>query len=328
MNTHLPMRSAQQPRWSGTPARQHVLVVGSVNVDLTMRTARLPRAGETLLGATFHMAPGGKGANQAAAAARLGVPVVMVGRVGDDAFGAVTRDALAQAGVDVEHLLIDASTSTGTAQIVVDAAGQNTIVVASGANACLAPVDLDVAAWQGAGVLVLQLEVPLPTITTAVEMARRQAIPILLNAAPAQPLPEDLTHNVDWLIVNEVEAEQLTGVTVRSPADAVTAARTLRTSGQRVAVTLGAGGAVLVQDAACLHIPAAAVSAIDTTAAGDAFVGALAAGLLRGLPDDVALRHAVVAGSLACTRIGAIPSLPTAGELARALACHGRHGPE
>ncbi len=293
-----------------------------------MRAPRLPRLGETLLGASFHMAPGGKGANQAAAAARLGAAVVMVGRVGDDAFGAVARRALAQAGVNVDHLLIDSSASTGTAQIVVDGAGHNTIVVASGANASLAGDDLEVSAWQGAGLLVLQLEVPLPTITAAVETARRQGTAILLNAAPAQPLAAELTRAVDWLVVNEVEAEQLSGVAVRTPADAVTLGRTLGAPGQRVAITLGAAGAVLVRDTTSLHIPAPAVSVVDSTGAGDAFVGALAAAFLSGLPDDVALRRAVVAGSLACTKLGAIPSLPTADELERALAGHGGHRPE
>ncbi len=297
----------------------HVLVVGSLNADLVMRAARLPRPGETIVGGTFHMAPGGKGANQAVAAARLGAPVTMVGRVGDDVFGRLVRDAVADAGVRVDGVGIAAGSATGTAQIIVDDRGQNAIVVASGANSELGVRDVveAVAAWDDAALVVLQLEIPLVTVAATVAMAVERRVPVLLNAAPAQSVPEDLVAAVQWLVVNEVEAEQLTGCTIGSVDEAVAAARALQRAEQHVVVTLGRAGAVLVGGGEVVHAPAPQVAVVDSTAAGDAFVGGLAAGLQRGLPLTSAFRHAVVAGSLACTKAGAIPSLPTAAEVTR-----------
>jgi ribokinase len=295
----------------------HVLVVGSLNADLVMRAPRLPRPGETVVGGAFHVAPGGKGANQAVAAARLGAKVAMIGRVGNDAFGMLVRGELERAGVCVEHVRIDAEAPTGAGQIVVDATGQNAIVVASGANARVEVDDVMQAAsaWDGAMCVVLQLEIPLVTVAATIAAAHARQIPVLLNAAPAQVLPDDLMQAVSWLVVNEVEAEQLAHRTVRSRADAIDVAAGLRNAGQRVLVTLGANGAVLVSDARTMHVPALPVDVVDTTAAGDAFVGALAAALQRGVSEGDALRDAVVAGSLACTRAGAIPSLPMAAEV-------------
>ena len=297
----------------------HVLVVGSLNTDLVMRAARLPRPGETIVGAAFHMAPGGKGANQAVAAARLGVPVQMIGRIGDDAFGRLVRDAVADAGVGVDAIQIDPNNPTGTAQVIVDAQGQNAIVVASGANACLSVADVAraTAQWEEASVVVLQLEVPLMTVAAAIAMAAERHVPVLLNAAPAQSLPHELWHSVDWVVANEVEMEQLAGCAGPSVDDAIAAAREVRQPGQRVVVTLGAAGAVVVGDGEVLHAQAPRVDVVDTTAAGDAFVGALAAALHGGLAPAEALQLAVVAGSLACTVAGAIPSLPTAADVCR-----------
>ncbi|MFI5398122.1 MAG: ribokinase [Candidatus Binatia bacterium] len=307
---------------SPTATAGQILVIGSLNVDLVMHAPRLPQPGETVTGAWLQIAAGGKGANQAVAAARLGAAVSMIGRIGADASGQLVRSELTQAGVNVEHVRVDPEAATGTAQIVVDATGQNAIVVASGANARLEVADVVHAgsAWSRAAAVVLQLEVPLATVAAAVAMARARSVPVLLNAAPAHPLPNDLLHALDWLIVNEVEAEQLvSGVgaraAVRSPADAFAAAVALRQEGQHVVVTLGAAGAVLAGARAPLHVPAPRIDVVDTTAAGDALVGALAAALLHGLNAEDALRAAVLAGSLACTRSGAIPSLPTVAEV-------------
>lgn len=296
--------------------RQHILVVGSLNADLVMHAARLPRPGETVIGASFHIAAGGKGANQAVAAARLGAPVAMLGRVGNDAFASLVRDELVSAGVNVDALLVDRETATGTAQIVVDADGRNAIVVASGANACVDVSNVTrAAAWDGATLVVLQLEIPLVAVAAAVATARTRGVPVILNAAPAQCLPDDLWHAVDWLVANEVEAEQLSGEAIRSVDDAMRVATALHRSRQRVVITLGGNGAVLVGEAPPLHLPAPTVDVVDTTAAGDAFVGALAAALHSGASDADAVRAAVIAGSLACTKLGAIPSLPTTDDI-------------
>lgn len=301
---------------SPTPA--HILVVGSLNVDLVMRAPRLPHPGETIIGATFHMAVGGKGANQAVAAARAGASVAMIGRLGNDAFGALARDALRAAGVNTDAVLTDSDAATGTGQIVVDDAGRNAIVVASGANACVSVADVvrQTAAWDGARLVVLQLEIPLVTVAATIAAAAARELPVVLNAAPAQPLPADLWHAVDWLVANEVEAAQLLGRPVTSVHDAVEAARALRRTRHRVVITLGAAGAVLLGDAQPLHVAAPRVDVVDTTAAGDAFVGALAAALVSAADDADAVRRAVLAGSLACTKLGAIPSLPTAADVA------------
>jgi ribokinase len=297
----------------------NVLVIGSLNVDLITCAPRLPRPGETVIGGTFHIAPGGKGANQAVAAARMGAGVTMIGRVGDDDFGRLVRGELERAGVDVGHVHIDPSAATGTGQIVIDAAGQNAIAVASGANERVDVADVSAAAsaWASAALVVVQLEIPVAPITVAIEQAGLRGVPVVLNAAPAQPLPDELLRAVAWLVVNEVEAEQLIGRPVRSNVDAVAAAAALRRAGQRVVVTLGASGAVLLSDNVAQHIPAPAVEVVDTTAAGDAFVGALAAALVRGMSEVEAVHEAVVAGSLACTKLGAIPSLPSRDEVER-----------
>lgn len=296
---------------------RHVLVVGSLNADLVMRVPRLPQAGETVVGATMHIVAGGKGANQSVAAARLGAAVQFVGRVGADSFGQLVRNEVARAGVQLEHLRVDPDVPTGTAQVVVDATGQNAIVVASGANARVERADIpaESSMWKGASIVVLQLEIPLRTVAATIAMAAERGVPVLLNAAPMQPVPPEMLHAVDWLVVNEIEAEQLAGRPVRSPQDAVREARALARPGQRVVVTLGAAGAVLVRNEQALHVPAPSVSIVDTTAAGDALVGALAAACDRGSSDEEGLREAVVAGSLACTRAGAIPSLPTLAEV-------------
>jgi ribokinase len=299
-----------------------VLVIGSLNVDLIARTPRLPAPGETVIGGTFHVAAGGKGANQAVAAARMGAAVTMIGCIGDDHFGVLVRGELERAGVGVDDVRVERGAPTGTAHICVDARGHNTIVVASGANERLDPAGVTRAApaWTGAALVVLQLEVPVATVAAAIHEANTRGLPVLLNAAPAQPLPGELLRTLAWLVVNEVEAAQLTGARIESPADAMRAAAMLRTGSQRVVITLGAAGAVLLGEAPPVHVPAPHLEALDTTAAGDAFVGALAAALVRGDAEEAAVRTAVIAGSLACTKLGAIPSLPTAVEVEAARA--------
>lgn len=293
-----------------------MLVIGSLNADLVMRAPRLPQPGETVIGATFSVVAGGKGANQAVAAARLGAPVAMIGRIGNDAFGALVRGELSCAGVRTDHVRVDPEAYTGTAQIVVDEDGHNAIVVASGANARLEAADvLPDSAWEGARLVVLQLEVPMTSVAASIQKARKRQVPVLLNAAPAQPLSSELLEAISWLVVNEVEAGQLAGAPIRSVEEAAAAARALHHSGKQVVVTLGAAGAICITDSELLHVPAPRVDVIDTTAAGDAFVGALAAALYRGASPAIAVREAVVAGSLACTKAGAIPSLPTRAEV-------------
>lgn len=298
-----------------------ILVIGSLNIDLISVTRRLPRPGETILGTSFHMAAGGKGANQAVAAARMGAPVAMVGRVGDDPFAKFVRDEMTAAGVDIERVLTESSAFTATGSIFVDQSGQNSIVVTSGANARLKPADIEAASalLDAADVVALQLEIPLATNEAALEAAHRRGVPVILNAAPMDTAAADLIAACDWLVVNEIEAEQLSGRKVADAAHAVVIAESMDRVAQHVIITLGAGGAVLVHEHHSIHVPAPRVETVDTTAAGDAFVGALAAALQREGSDEEALRQAVCAGSLACTKMGAIPSLPTAAEVEKMI---------
>ena len=300
-----------------TAAPPSVVVVGSLNADLVTRVPRLPLAGETVLGTSFEVLAGGKGANQAVAAARFGAQVKMIGRVGADAFGALLRQELSRAGVDTAAVVSDPDNSTGTAQILVDVEGRNQIAVAPGANGELSRREVEEAqAWEHAALAVVQLEVPLDAVEAAVRRAARGGVPVVLNAAPARSLPEALLAVVAWLIVNQSEAAALARRPVGTIDEAQRAARGLRGAGQGVIVTLGAGGALMLSEAGALHQPAAEVRAIDTVAAGDAFVGVFAAAMMRGEKPEEALALAVTAGSLACIRSGAIPSLPTAAEVA------------
>ena len=299
-----------------------LLVIGSLNMDLIVRAARLPQPGETVIGARFSTAAGGKGANQAVAAARLGAGVRMIGRIGDDEFGHRVRAEVAAAGVEVSHVRVDTETATATGHIVVDGEGRNAIVVASGANARLTPDDLASAenAWIDARLMVLHLEIPLATHLAAIAIARERSIRVILNAAPMDVEARALIEAADCLVVNEVEAEQLAGEPITSAADALDFAHALQQRGQAIVVTIGAGGAVLATGGRTSQVAAPRVEVVDTTAAGDAFVGGFSAALLRGLPETEALRHGVMAGSLACTRLGAIPSLPVRSELEERLA--------
>ena len=294
-----------------------IAVVGSVNIDLVTRAPRLPVPGETLLGTDFHTVHGGKGANQAVAAA-LGASVAMIGCIGDDAFGARLHDALSAEGIDVRHLARIGGTATGVATITVDEGGANSIVVVPGANARLDADRIDAArdAIAGAAMLVSQLEVPVATVARAIACASAHHTPVLLNPAPAQPLFDALLARVDYLVVNETEAESLTGIAVGDDASAVRAADALCAKGVgNVLVTLAraacAGAAV-----GNGRLRAMSVVAVDTTAAGDTFVGGFAAARAGGASMDDAIGFGQRAAAISVTRHGAQTSIPTRDEVA------------
>jgi len=292
---------------------KHIVVVGSLNMDLVVRTARYPLPGETIIGSDFNTFPGGKGSNQAVAAARLGGRVKMIGRVGADVYGDTLLQTVTRSGVDTSFIRRDAQAATGIALITVDTSGQNTIVVAQGANARLTPEDVSAAeeAFNGASVLLIQLESPLPSVARAIELARKHGAQVVLNPAPAQVVEAAFLSGVDYLIPNQNELASLTGIP--SVPEAVSVLRSWGV--QRAIVTLGGEGVLLVDADQEVHLPAHRVQVVDTTAAGDAFVGAFTVALNEGLPIRPAAAWANAAGALAVTRAGAQPSLPTRAEL-------------
>jgi ribokinase len=290
-------------------------VLGSLNMDLVIMLPHLPRAGETVLGDRLGRSPGGKGANQAVAAARLGGQVGMVGRVGADDFGAELVANLAANGVDASGVERDNSAATGAALIFVGPEGQNMIAVAPGANGRLDTFDIEraVARLQPGDVLVMQLEIPMAVITPAAVAARRAGARVLLNAAPAHPLDPGLLDQVDALVVNEGEARAI--VDKASPEAAAAA---LHAIGPRIAVvTLGPAGSVFCDETGVHRVEPFPVKSIDATGAGDAFVGALAVGLANGLPTQAAMRFANAAGAAATTSLGAQAALPRMEDLRR-----------
>ncbi|WP_205693773.1 ribokinase, partial [Cellulomonas sp. IC4_254] len=290
-----------------------VVVVGSINADLVVQVERHPHPGETLLGHTSTVLPGGKGANQAVAAARLGAEVALVGAVGEDPNAETALAGLRDAGVDLEHVtVVDAP--TGLAVVTLSDDAENTIVVVPGANASVSPRLVDAAAdlVAAARVCVVQAEIPLATVAHVAEVAAAGGTRLLLNVAPAAELPPETVRAADPLVVNEHEAAILLGRRDREPADAV---RELAGLGVRsVVVTLGAGGVVGVEDGEAWSLPAPQVDALDTTGAGDAFVGALAAGIADGLPVRQAAALATRVAAASVTRLGAQPSYPWRGE--------------
>ncbi|HLE50612.1 MAG TPA: ribokinase [Anaerolineales bacterium] len=291
----------------------HILVVGGLNMDLVIKTPRYPEYGENLIGSDFNIYPGGKGANQAVAAARLGASVKMVGRLGTDAFGETLLEAVTQSGVETAYIQRDAQAATGVAVIIVDSRGQNTIVVAHGANDHLTPEDISAAedAFRNASVMVLQLEIPLPATARAIQLGRKHGAQVVLNPGPARVVDAAFLSEVDYLIPNQNELATLTGM--KSIPEAV---NTLRSWGvQQVIVTLGSDGVLVVGDDLEVNLPAHQVQVVDTTAAGDSFVGAFAVALNEGLPTRQAAAWANAAGALAVTKAGAQPSLPTRAEL-------------
>lgn len=298
-----------------------IVVVGSSNTDLVVTLPALPKPGETLLGGDLLTAQGGKGANQAVAAARLGAAVTLVGCVGDDDFGAASLAQYAREGMDTSRMRVVAGAPSGVALIFVGATGENMIAVASGANLRLSAADIEAAApvIQAADVLLLQLETPLTTVLSAARLAHAAGVKVILNPAPAQPLPASLLALVDVLTPNEREALLVSGLP--ATATPMAAAEHLHNLGVKtIVVTLGAAGA-LVKTAghAAFTVPSFRVPAVDTVAAGDAFNGGLAVALAQGQPLATAVRFANAVAAVAVTRPGAQSSLPSAEEAAAFL---------
>jgi ribokinase len=299
-----------------------ILVVGSLNMDLVIQMPALPRPGQTLLGGKFATFPGGKGANQAVAAARLGAQVSMVGKVGGDAFGEQMLQIIRNEGIDARFVGVDAQSATGVALITVDAKGQNTISIASGANFVLTADDVR-QAWEqipDVDLLVMPLETPIETIRAAAQIAHQRQVRAILNPAPAQDLEESLLRLIDVIVPNEIETEILTGQAINNQDDARKAGAELLKRGVANAVlTLGESGALLVEGGSegpnFKFIPAFQVRVVDTTAAGDAFVGALSTALGEGLTLADAAYFASAVSALSVTRPGAQPSLPYRSEV-------------
>jgi ribokinase len=308
----------QSGRYAIADERLKIVVVGSSNMDLVVRSPRIPVPGETILGGDFLMVPGGKGANQAVAVARLGAHAVFVARLGDDVFGRKSLDNFRSIGVDVRHVTLTANAPSGVALITVDAAGNNAIVVAPGANAKLSPEDVYRAQSDicSAGAVVAQLEVPLATVQCVAELAYHAGVPFILNPAPARKLAPKLLAMTAVLTPNETEAQILTGIEVVDADSAGTAADLLLKTGVKaVIVTMGAKGCLLAEGGTRELIRAEKVKVVDTTAAGDAFTGSLAVGFGQGH----SLRHAAIfatrAAALSVTKMGAQPSMPTMQEV-------------
>ena len=288
-----------------------ILVFGSLNIDLVVRVKSLPAPGETVLGPSYDVVAGGKGANQALAAARAGAAVAMVGAVGKDAFGEIALAELGVAGVDLAGVARKGP-RTGAAFITVDRKGENEIVVASGANLKTRQSQVPDAALGTATLVVLQMEVPVRENWALARRARARGARVLLNAAPAQPLPAEALTSLDWLVANEIEIAAIAGAAGHGHEDPRAAGAALAAAtGIAVVVTLGSQGAVAYAGGEAWEIGALPVTPVDSTAAGDAFVGTLAAALDAGAALPAALRRASVAGALACLVAGAQPSLPT-----------------
>jgi ribokinase len=291
-----------------------IIVFGSINMDLVTKSPRLPMAGETLQGYEFFTAPGGKGANQAVAAARLGIPTQIVGRLGDDEFGRQLQRSLQESGVNTDRILVDQAASSGVAVITVDDAGENNIIIVAGTNGRVNHQDIDrlTDLLPGAAALLLQLEIPLPAVIAAAQAARRAGVSVILDPAPAKgDIPPELYPLVDIITPNEIEASQLVGFPVDGQEAAAKASVELRQRGVgSVIVKLGDRGVFCATGEETFFVPAFSVQAVDTVAAGDAFNGGLAAALAEGR----SLREAVVwgaaAGAISATKAGAQPSLP------------------
>ena len=290
-----------------------MVVVGSLNRDLTILAARHPAPGETVLGSGHYWANGGKGANQAVAAARMGARVAMIGAVGDDDHGQALVDSLAADAVDISGVHRESASETGLAVITVDSAAENTIVVSPGANLALDPDSLapHAAMISSARVVLCQLEIPIDTVVAAADLTRGI---FCLNPAPAKDLPTELMERVGILVPNRSELAHLSGKDARDDEEILAAATSLGRSGATI-VTMGGDGAMVVQESEVVRIPAPSVQSVDPTAAGDTFCGTVAAFLAADLGLEEAVRRAVAAGAIATTRRGAQPSIPDFAEL-------------
>ena len=300
-----------------------IVVFGSINMDLVGAAPRLPSSGETVLGSDFSTAPGGKGANQAVAAARMGASVRMIGRVGTDVFGPTLLDNLRASGVDVSGVAQDPGAPSGVAMILLDASRQNRIVVISGANMRCDDTQIDAvaSALEGADALMLQCEIPAAMSLKAARIARKMGVRVVWDPAPVEAFPPEAYEVVDVLTPNQAEAAALTGVGVTDAASAEVAARMLLQRGVRaVVVKLGEAGAFYLSDNDSGYVPPFEVEAVDTVAAGDAFGAALACALAEGQPMREAVRNGAAAGALAVTRPGAQDAMPTRAEMETLLA--------
>ncbi|WP_301705477.1 ribokinase [uncultured Parabacteroides sp.] len=299
-------------------SRQQILVVGSSNTDMVIKAAHLPRPGETILGGTFFMNPGGKGANQAVAIARLGGPVTFICKTGSDIFGHQSQQLFEEEGINTSYVFSDSENPSGVALITVDEKAENCIVVASGANANLLPSDLAKAeeAIEQADLVLMQLEVPMETVRFVANIAWQKGKKVILNPAPAHPLPADLLRHLYLITPNETEAEMITGVKITDETSAGEAARVLAGMGvQHVIITLGSKGALIYSDGKAEMVPALKVEAVDTTAAGDVFNGALTVALSEGRSLKEAARFACKASAISVTRVGAQSSAPYRNEV-------------
>jgi ribokinase len=291
-----------------------LVVIGSSNTDMILQVPRIPQPGETILGGRFQTAPGGKGANQAVSAARAGADVSLLACVGDDGFGREALAGFASDGIDCDHVVIDSIAPSGVAQIFVAADGENSIGVASGANACLTPrhIERAASAIETANTILLQLEVPLETVMRAAEIGSAADRRVILNPAPARELPMELYPLLSIISPNETEAQLLTGVAVNDESSAAAAAANLHDRGvDTVLITLGAAGCFLSTGEFSKIVPGYVVDVVDTTAAGDVFNGNLAAALCRDLKLEDAVVYAQAAAALSVQRLGAQPSAPT-----------------
>ncbi len=294
--------------------KPRIAVVGSANIDLTTFTSEFPKPGETIFGQKFDLGFGGKGANQAVAARLCGADVFMVARVGSDLFGPATIENFRQQGIDATHVKQVTGLSSGVAPIFVEPNGQNRILVVKGANDSLSPADVDEAAevLRAADCIVLQFEIPLETVYYTVAFARKHGIRCILNPAPAQPVNLAALEGLDYFVPNEHEAEAITGVSVEALEEAKRCAQTLLTSGiRRVIITLGANGSVLASREQTIHVPPFRVNTIDSTGAGDAFIGSFAVFLAEGLSEDEAVGRANLYAALSTTGVGTQKSFYT-----------------
>jgi ribokinase len=295
-------------------------------MDLVVTAKRAPEAGETLPGDSFQTIPGGKGANQAAAIGKLGGQVSMAGRTGADDFGKRLIRNLQEQRVNTDLVVKDDQAPTGIALITVEESGENRIIIVAGANGMVGTRDVEQLAGQfnEAGLLIMQLEIPLDTVKLALDKANKAGVPVLLNPAPAYPIPEDWLYRIHYLVLNESEAKAISGMQITSIDTAKDAGMQLQKKGiQVVILTLGAQGAVVTTSEGCWHIPAFKVKVVDTTAAGDAFIGGFAVSILSQ-PDLIrAVQFGNATGALAATKVGAQSSLPSRDEVEHLLALQG-----
>lgn len=295
-----------------------IIVIGSSNMDMVVRTSHIPVPGETILGGEFFMNQGGKGANQAIAVQRLGGNVIFVAKLGDDILGRQSLDYFKKEGIDTRYITLDKEAASGVALISVDNQAENSIVVASGANMRLNEEDVDrvLGEMSEGDILLMQLEIPLQTVEYAAAKAREKGVKVILNPAPARSLPKSLLENLYMITPNRIEAEMLTGIPILTEPDVESAAKGINAMGvKNVIITLGSRGSYIREESICYRAEAFEVEPVDTTAAGDTFNGALCVGLAEGMKLEEAVTLASKASSIAVTRMGAQASIPYRKEL-------------